>query len=369
MANESYGLSTAADLELLGGTVQSMDIEKLSRDQLREALDARVAARNRSINLIMGQLAFPTMKRGDLIGQTAEIGEWPKATEQDRGRRVKTSGITGVGYPIFKFGPVRTGWTYDALQRASNWDLFKINEEIMNGHKVANYKEALRALFRSTGYTWSNELFADDGTISVKPLVANEGDYIPPEWQGNTFDATHTHYNALGAGTLDEADLVTLAQDIREHGYGVDRSVGGYGGYIVVWINSDEKADVKAHTNFVGPNDPMVYDINKKYSMVDRNRYIGYNTSAEVLIREVNHIPSGYALAFCTDNLGDGVNSYSPLARRVPTAEGLRGMKAFDGADFPLQDRWYQDFFGYGVARRLTAAVGKLDASYTDPTI
>ncbi len=374
MADQTYGLGIAADLELLGGTVEGMDVEKLSQEQILDHINKRTEARNRAINLIMGQLSLPTTQRGFLIGQHADIGEWPKATEQDRGRRRKTAGLDAVGFPIFKFGPVRSGWTYDMLQKISNTQLLAFFNSVMAGHLEANYKEALRALFRNTDLTWTDELFAEDGSITVKPLSNGDG-FIAPEWNGFVPDGTEDHYLALGTGAMSEADLEQVVDALRRYGYGQSQSVGGTGGSIVVWINDAQTGDVQGHTNFVAINDPIVRDINKIFVEGDLDEFLGYNSAARAWIKVVPYMPAGYVLAFVTSALSDGngtravVNRYAPLRRRVPTSEGLRGIKRFDQKDYPLQDAWWQDFFGYGVGARNTAVVGQLAASYTVPTI
>lgn len=366
----TYGLITSADL-LNAGTVEGMDVTKLNHKQLREALDARLDARNNAIEQIMSALATPTKERGDLVGQHAEIGEWPKATETDRGRRRRTSGLEAVGFPITKFGPMRTGWTHDFLQKNPNIEIVAQFDEIMSGHLTTNYKEALRALFNNAKFDWSDSLFPEDGTIKVMPLVANEGDYVPPEFQGTTFASSHTHYMNCGDTTLAEDDLARLTGTIREHGYGVDPSVGGFGGDIVVWANSAEETELRGHTGFVAANDPMVADINKIYAVgLTRDLYIGYNKTARCLIRLVPWVPAGYLLAFATSTLAiRGENKFAPLARRTPIQDGLVGIKMFDQKDYPLEEAWFQDFFGFGVRNRISAAVMKKNSSYTVPSI
>lgn len=370
MANNNLGTITSLDF-LNASLVEGMDVAKLTRDQLVQAIDARLAARNAAINQIMGQLSRPTVQRGDLVGQHTEMGEWPKATEMDRGRRSRTSGLEAVGFPIFKFGPRRTAWTYDYLAKATNLEIAIQFEEVMTGHLTTNYKEALRALFNNAKWDWSDTLFPEDGTIKVMPLVAGESDFVPPEFQGKTFDSTHSHYLNCGDSTLAEDDLQGATDHIREHGYAVDPSVGGFGGTIVVWANSAEEAALRGHTGFVAANDPMVADINKIYAQdLVRDVYIGYNKTARCFIRIVPWMPAGYLLAFATTTLAIvGDNGFAPLRRRVPTSADLVGIKRFDDKTYPLQESWFQDFFGYGVGDRLSAAVLKKDSSYTIPTI
>jgi hypothetical protein len=368
MADNTKGLNLAVDL-IQGQTVEGMDVEKLSRAQLRDHMDARLLSRNRAINHIMGQLATSTTQRGDLIGQHAHTGEWPKATELDRGRRIRTAGLDALGYPITKFGPVRSGWSYDMLAKRTNTELLIFLDDVLAGHLTTNYNEAMRAIFRNTEYDWSDDLFKEDGTIKVKPL-ANADGFIPPEHNGQTFAGSHSHYVAGGTGTLDEADLVVAADHLREHGFGQSRAVGGFGGTIVTWINTAEVADVQAHTGFVAANDPFVQNINKIFVNLDQDQYLGYNTAARTLIREVPWVPADYALTFVTDNVGETPsNRFAPLRRRVPTAGDLVGIRRFDEHDYPLQESWWQDFFGYGVGNRLTAVVSQIAASYSIPTI
>jgi hypothetical protein len=242
----------------------------------------------------------------------------------------------------------------------------------MAGHMQANYNEAMRALFRNTDITWTDDLFKEDGSITVKPLVNGDGSFTPPEWRGNTFTGSHTHFVTTGGATLDEADLVALADHLREHGYGVDPSVGGFGGQIVVWINNAQVSDVQGHTNFVAANDPIVVNINKIYAGgVNQDRYLGYNSAARVWLREVPYVPASYYIGMVTTETGDSPqNGFAPLRRRIPTTAALQGIRRFEGTDYPLQESWWQDFFGFGVYNRISAVVGKVTAgAYDIPTI
>jgi len=367
MADTSYGIHLSPDL--LGGTVQGMDIEKLSRERIREMLDARQAARNAAVDLILGGLAIKTTNRAALIGQHTEIGEWEDATETGRPRRRKVAGLTGVGFPIYKY-EMRSGWSYDYLAKATNIELLSTFEEIMGGHLMRLYKGALRALFGNTAYEWSDTLFQEDGTLKVMPLVGADSDFTPPPWQGTTFTGTHDHHIANGA-TFDEADLTLAAEEVREHGYGQPRSIGGFGGHIEVWIPTNMKATVIAFTNHIDPNDQMVSDINKIWAKIDGDRYLGWNSASKVWIREVPWLPDDYYLAFANTITAPGQrNAFAPLRMRVPEVAALRGIKRFDDKEFPLQDSYWVDFFGFGVYDRISAAAGFLDAStYAVPDI
>jgi len=367
MADTTYGIHLSPDL--YGGTVQGMDIEKLSRERIREMLDARQEARNAAADLILGGLAITTTERATLIGQHNALGEWEKGTETGRPKRRRVSGLTGLGFPLYKF-ETRSGWSYDFLAKAKNIELLATFEEIMGGHLQALYKDALRALFSNTAYTWNDELFPEDGDIAVKPLVGADSDYTPPPWNGNEFDGTHDHYLAIGA-TFDEADMTTACDEVREHGYAMPRSIGGFGGHMELWIPENMKATVIAFTNHVEANDSMVADVNKIWARVDGDRYEGYNSAAKCWIRVVPWLPDSYYIAFANTITAPGQrNAFAPLRRRVPQQAALRGIKRFDDREFPLQDAYWVDWFGYGVYDRVSAACGYLHAdTYTVPTI
>lgn len=377
MADLTYGLSLSADYELLGGTVDGMDVEKLSRAELAEFMDAATEAQNRAVNLIMGELALPTLSRGALLDQAPDIGEWPKATELDRGRRRKTVGLDAVGFPVNKYGPMRAGWTRDYLKKATNFELIRTFQKIMDGHMEANWKEALRAIFQNAEWTWSHDMFPEDGSLKVKPLLNADG-YVSPDWSSNSFDGTETHYLTGGtSGTLDEADLETIASTLRKHGYGIASASGGMGGRIEVWLNSLEVTDAKAHTNFVSANDPVVIDANKAYAGgISQDTYVGYNSAARVFIREVEYIPTDYVLGFATNSQPNApdtvarVNGFAPLRRRVPAMASLRGIQRVNESKYPLQESFWEDWFGFGVGARNTAVVMHLtEGAYAVPTI
>jgi hypothetical protein len=342
MADSRFGGYLSADYELLGGTVDGMDVEKLSQADLATFLDARITARNGAINLMLGELSLPTMARGSLLGQESAMPDWSAGTELSRGARQKTSGLDAVGFPVTKFGPVRSGWTRDYLAKATNREIVRHMDSVMASHMATNWKQAMRALFQNAEWTWTHDMFPEDGSLKIKPLLNADG-YVSPEWMSQTFDGTEDHYLALGAGTLDEADLVTMTAALRKHGYGVSGANGGMGGRIEVWINSAERADVIAHTGFIASNDPIITDINKIAVGMDQDVYIGYNSSARCFIREVEYVPADYAVAFMTDSVPSGqgasrVNSFAPLRRRVPTTGSLQGIQRVQETQFPLQE-------------------------------
>ena len=367
MADTSYGIHLSPDL--LGGTVQGMDIEKLSRERIREMLDARQAARNAAVDLILGGLAVTTTNRAALIGQHNEVGEWENATETGRPRRRRVAGLTGVGFPIYKY-EMRSGWSYDFLAKAKNIELLTTFEEIMGGHLMGLYKGALRALFGNTAYDWADTLFPEDGTLKVMPLVGADSDFTPPPWQGNTFLGTHDHHIANGA-TFDEADMTTACEHVREHGYAESRSIGGFGGHMEIWVASNMKATVIAFTNHIAANDTMVYNINKIWAHIDGDRYEGYNKASKCWVRVVPWLPDSYYLAFASTVEAPGQrNAFAPLRRRVPDVAALRGIKRFDDKEFPLQDSYWVDFFGFGCYDRISAVAGFLHSStYAVPDI
>jgi hypothetical protein len=373
MADARYGGYLAADMELLGGTVDGMDVEKLSQEQLADHLDQRTMARNQAINLILGGLSLPTTARGALLGQETAMPDWEPGTELSRGSRVKTTGIDAVGFPVTKF-LVRSGWTRDYLAKATNREIIRHVESIMQAHMATNWKHALRAIFNNVEWTWTHDMFPEDGSLKVKPLLNADG-YIAPEWMSHSFTGSENHYLALGAGTLDEPDLQSMADELRKHGYGVSQASGGMGGRIEVWINSAEVADVQAHTNFVASNDPIVVDLNKIAVDLDQDKYIGYNSAARCFIRQVDYIPANYALAFATNSQANAgqqmmrVNSFAPLRRRIPTTAALQGIQRITESHYPLQETFWEDWFGFGVGMRTTAIVGLLAGAYSVPTI
>lgn len=368
MPDLTFGLQLAGD-QIAGKTVQGMDVDKLSTEQLRDTIQARLDARNRFLTIIGGELWRTTTQGGSLIGQEAATGEWKIATEQTRGMRRRTEGLTAVGFPLHKY-EIRSGWSRDYLAVATNTDILRVTDTFLAGHWETQYKEALRALFTNTNSTWSDPLFQADGTRAVKPLVANLGDYIPPEWQGNTFAASHTHYLATGDGNMDEADFLTAANHLREHGFGVSTSVSGLGGRLVVWIAAAKEAEVRAHTNFVAANDPIVIDANKEFAAVgDQDQYIGYNTSARCWIRVVPWMPTASYLMFATNAGGENPsNDFAPLARRIPPVAGLQGVRLIEETRYPLEDAFWEDWVGYGVYNRISAICGTVGASYVIPT-
>lgn len=367
MADNTYGLHLSPDL--IGGTIEGMDIDNMSQAQLMDYIDARTEARNKSAARIFGAFSRPTLETSMLIGQEPDLGEMPLATETDRGRRRKTVGQAAAGFPVYKFLQ-RSAWTRDYLAKASNWEILRFTESVMNSHTTANYNHALRRLTKNTDTSWSNTLFPEDGVLVVKGLVAGNSDFTPPEWQGTVHTGTHNHYLAGGGGGFDQADLVTAADHIRHHGYAVSPSMGGMGGILMTWINSAQRATFQGFTGHVATGDPIVQDINKIYVQGNLDEVIGYNSVARTYIRELPFMPSGYFIMFATNQTSEtDVNGFAPLWRRIPRTGALQGLRRLSESTYPLVESFWEDWFGFGVYNRISAVVMQDAAAYSIPTI
>lgn len=229
----------------------------------------------------------------------------------------------------------------------------------------------MRALLRNSS-PGANE----DGT-PVQPLYNGDGT-TPPEFAGNTFSSTHSHYQTTGSANLDPSDLEWVVGTVEEHGYGLRSN----GDRVVVLANPFEAKRIStfragvngASHDFIPANDAPAF-ITAETIVGDRPpgsfnglRVIGSYGDSWIVQHEF--VPAGYVVSVAT---GGPNSERNPLALREDTRPQLRGLLQLrgDSRDYPLLDSTYVRGAGVGVRNRGGAAIVQVTASptYTPPAL
>jgi len=224
------------------------------------------------------------------------------------------------------------GFTKKAIQDATAGELRETTAECLRADQRLLAKLFFQACLVSGGF-W-------DAAMAT----------APPNYKGNAFAATHTHYGITGAAALRLQDLTTLKQEIREH---------GYMGQLYLFVNS---ATVQALEDLAGWTAAMTAN-----SVVEEIAVNGLVSDLKVngfIVIPDDWVPANYL--FALDGSVQSVNMREPLQ-----AAG-RGLKLFKGPyeDYPLMEATYERRCGMNVVHRGAGAVLQIAAAgaYTNPT-
>jgi hypothetical protein len=73
-------------------------------------------------------------------------------------------------------------------------------------------------------------------------LWTGDDGMTPPDWNGHTFDSTHTHYQTSGSTDIDSGDIEDAVRHIREHGRGLLDS----NEKLIALVNEAESEDIQS---------------------------------------------------------------------------------------------------------------------------
>lgn len=306
---------------------------------------------------------------GDLVQMTAayllpyggsdtakidELDEWGAADAS------KPTAAGNIGMPLRIYQGTlqwtRT-WmeTYSVAKAAEKLDSFAAQDILVFQRNIK------RALFKSTNTTSYIDRLQSGLTYDLKALLNADSQTIPTGPGGATFDgATHTHY--AGSATLTAASLVTLIENVVEHG--VD-------GDLRLYIARGNEAAVRLLTGFTAYVDARI-TVGSATAVGNvaldptniTDRAIGVFNGAEVWVKP--WVPTDYQVAI---DVGSGSK---PLAARTRTGT-FTGTGAFslksEHEHYPLRAQHVGREYGVSVLGRHKAAVQySANATYAIPT-
>lgn len=329
------------------------------------------------VNSIAGALALAggmleaDSRYGGLISTTTEdVVEYRQGANNGMQKRSEYSKADArragtIGHMLGVEGYDRVlGWTYEFLRKARGAQLDADIADAISDVKENWEKQILTRFFSTT------ENAIGTTGYDVPFIHSNSGnvDTIPPTFDGQTFAATHDHFDRKG--TTNQADaLKDGARHLKEHGIKAP--------YTAVV----PEADTATYTALVGLVRP---DRGYQYVRTDGSNgvwavapisedFIGiYETDdGPVYLWYTAHLPTAYLGLYKSYGLGDQRN---PLMVRYSADYGV-GPVLLRGAafqKFPIEEAVIHHDFGVGVsAGRLNGYACYFNAagSYTDPTI
>jgi hypothetical protein len=294
-------------------------------------------------------------------------GQMQRRGRSSRPAATKANGSWDVSYPLIDFGDALTADDVSmGYMTAAEYSLYLQNIMIRDAN---TYRfEMLKAIFNSSGYTFSDEIWGD---LSVVPLANQDGTLYPPVL-GATAEAESQHFIGSNyvTGSISDTNnpIATIVSTLEQH-FGTPTA----GSNVAVFINNAETAKVSALTAFVpiqyfnvtpGDNTATVAAIDPRLQKGSW-RVIGVCNGATIC--EWRFIPSGYMA-------GVHLGAPPPLVERIDPADtnlgvGLQLVARDD--EFPFETAFWRHRFGLGIRNRLNGVALQLVASttYTTPTV
>lgn len=322
---------------------------------------------NKKRSALVDLFTFRTTSKGESVLQTPSgTADFEEASEYGVPQGIRAEqALLPMGY-TFKWYDLATRYTWKYLADATASQVSSLHNAALEADNRLVFKKVMQRLFSNTNI--ANE----DGTPVYSLWNGTDGQ-TPPEYDGQTFDTSHSHYLTTGSVTLAPTDVEDLGDTVLHHGYG-----DGDGSQLIVLVNPLE-ADViatwrvgvaGAKFDFIPAGDAPPYLTtetlvgNRPPAQFQGLKVLGQYGRA--LIVENRLIPQGYLVALASS----GSNSTSnPIALREHASKP--GLQIIRGSvpDYPLIDSYYVDGIGTGVRHRGAAAVMQVttNATYTAP--
>lgn len=364
------GYHTAADI--LTQTVDGRDLNAMW-DEVQATLQIWNARRQTLVDL----LTFPVQT---VIEDVPHIStdDFEEASEMGVPKSIRpTMGYFSMAYD-FKWYDIATRFTWKFLADATARQVEAAHQAVLEADNRLVFRKVMNTLFRPTNRATN----INQNNYTVFALYNGDGT-VPPDYAGNTFDGTHTHYLVSGAAVIDSGDLDALIEHLRHHGYSAAN-----GTELMLLANPSECTEIrKFRMNQVNNNGAIAQNdfvpaVGAAPQILTSQGLLGSQPSnsrngmqiigqyGDLLIAMEDYIPAGYVVIVGSGGAG---NLKNPIGIREHANTGLRGLRLVQGpnTNYPLQDSYYQRGFGTGIRQRGGAAVMQIKAtgSYAAPAL
>lgn len=349
-------------------TIDNATVLEYGEDDLYEHISDLLDIHNELVRDMVGFFVEPTNMRIARYGVDATTMEMIEVDEYGTADTQKTA-ATGydIGLPLRAY-QIALGWTRRYFQMKTPADIAKDFVAARDADVNNIRRQLLRALFRATNYTFVDR-FTDSVSLPVKALLNADGQPIPMDMYGTTFDgSTHTHLVGRAGGSLAASDISALIENVTEH-------MGNSGGEVRLFINANQEAAIRAFTaNFDGFQAPLISP--------------GPGSTADVVAGgradnpyQINDKPIGIWDGFVWVWIKPWMpNNYITALRigggdgevlRMRTRPGFGDLELlFDDEVYPMRAQLSQREFGFGVWNRMAAAhLYAGDTTFVAPTI
>ncbi|NPC97888.1 hypothetical protein [Nocardioides sp. zg-DK7169] len=348
-------------------TADGRDINELY-DELTAAAQLANEQQQRFLDLFTYNTSAPvvsvlqTLGAGDAAFE--EASEYGIATSKRTAHDTLNMGAT------FKWYDNRWAATWRYLADATSAEIEASTNAILAADQDLIFREVMRTIFNP-----ANRKVTDRKTNTVYDVFAfaNGDGWVPPEYAGNTFNGSHTHYRTSHADTVASADLDEILDDFKSHGYSAEN-----GSQIVLFVNAAEanviggfRVASGARADFI-PSQGQRFFANEGDLVGSQvaSTFAGFPVKGsydEALVIESSRIPAGYVAAMVS---GGSLVPSNPIMFRQH--ERIQGLQLIPGAEtYPLQDSYWTRGFGTGVRHRLAGLVMQIttNTTYAPPAL
>jgi hypothetical protein len=363
IAGAAQGYNAFGDV--LRATVDGTDLTVLFNE-----FSAALAQYNDARDTLRAFLSFSTAQPAEEVARVGALANFEDSSEfgEPVGARLKPDvDKRGAG---FRFRDLGTRMTWLFLSGATGAQVQAVQNLVLEADHRQVFESIMGRLFRGNANGVNAEGFTIFGLYN-----ATDGE-VPPDYAGNTFSNTHTHYLTTGSAVVDGGDLATMITHIAHHGY-----TDVPGTQLLIFTNKLEMDVVRGFRVATGsPFDFIASQAAPTY-LTDQNiigdippatfgRIKIEGAFGSAWLSESAFIPAGYLLAVVSGGAGAQVN---PVMFREHTRPELRGLLNLPGSnrDYPLIDSFSVRGFGTGVRHRGAAVAMQVTAAgaYTAPTL
>ena len=371
-ADGGYGTSGDA-LPRVTQTADNVDLNVIWSDA-QAAMNVWNAHRTALVDL----LSYWHTSAGDAVGIGPLESQFEEASEfgEPQGNRPSNKYWT-AGYD-FRDYDLATRFTWQALRDMDSRQVRAATDEALNSDNKLVTGTILDRLLSPVPQTNSFGL-------TCYGLWTGDDGLTPPDWNGHSFQSSHSHYQASGNTTLDSADIEDAVRHIREHGRGLLDSSET----LIALVNETESEliqswragavsanSAKAKWDFIPAVNQPSFILENAGTMVGAqpsptvHNLPRVGSYGPVSIVESQMVPEGYVIVVATGGPGSPSN---PVGVRQHTVADYQGLRLLPGnqTGYPLIEAFHTRSFGTGIKNRSAALVYQLTASpnYTAPAV
>lgn len=333
--------------------------------EAQQAVAARNAQRQRWLDLLTYRTTQPT---DDVlqVGDTDNV-RMEEASEYGVPTGIRVTGDFLTMGASARWWDIATKFTYRALADMSSGQVEAVTNAALEADNKKVYELVMSQLFRAT-----NVAFTDKGVAMTAYTFWNGDGQVPPSYNGNTFNGTHTHFRTSGAATIASGDLDEIIADFRSHGFSSET-----GTTMVVLVNPVEGAVINGFRVSTGAAEDFVPAAGARFFTPDHllgeqpvaawGGFAVKGAYGELLVIEDSRIPAGYVVGLTSG--GENVPTNPIMLREHPRLTGLQIIPG-QNSNYPLVDSYFTHFMGTGVRQRGSGLVMQItaNAAYAAPS-
>jgi hypothetical protein len=346
-------------------TADGVDVNRLFAE-IQQAVAARNAQRQRWLDLLTYRTTQPS-ETVLQVGDTSNI-QMEEASEYGLPQGLRVTGDFTTMSARAKWYDIGAKFTYRGLADMPASQVQAVTNAALEADGKKVYELVMSQLFRPT-----NTQFTEGGVAMTQFTFWNGDGTVPPTYNGQSFDGTHTHFRTSGAAQVQSGDLDEIITDLKSHGFSAET-----GTTLVLLVNPAEAQVINGFRVADGAAEDFVPAAGARFFTPDY--LLGEQPAAswggfavkgaygELLVIEDSRVPAGYLVALASG--GENVKTAPIMLREHPRLTGLQIIPGQNG-NYPLVESYFTHFVGAGVRQRGAGLVMPItaNAAYEPPSV